>query len=252
MSVAINDNGELSTASLNTYLGGNLGNQLRFTGVYGGPNFSLNQIFFSQESSDPPTPILNVFSLDSLRGKTFGIYQNPQRNLLHTDSYSTDVVPDPNDPFPVPLLPIFIGYFGFGTSGVLNPSNKGFPLAITIESLNYQSITVSIKNGNGFTWDNVNLTGVVTVIQSTTADAIRILSNNIREDAVLTLTVAPNLIQMGSGGLGRHRMDITLAEGSNLKDPPLDEPPLDDGGGGGILDDGINQPPIDDGLDGIR
>ena len=49
------------------------------------------------------------------------------------------------------------GYFGFGTSGVLNPSNKGFPLVITINSLNYLSLTVSIKNGDGFTWDNITL-----------------------------------------------------------------------------------------------
>ncbi len=247
MSTSINNNGELSASELNRYLGASVGNQLRFTGVYGGPNFSLNQIFFSEPSSDPPEPQISVFSLGSLRGLTFGIYQNPQRTLLHSNTYTNEAGQN-DDPFPVPLLPVFIGYFGFGTSGVLNPSNKGFPLVITIESLNWQNISVSIKNGNGFTWVNITLTGSVTMVQTTTADGIRILSNNDREDALVDLTVAPNLRQSGSGGIGRHEISITLVAGSGFKDPPID-----DGGGDGIIDDGIEgPPPIEDGLDGIR
>ena len=249
-STAINDNGEISTAAMNNYLGAPSGNELHFTGVYGAPNFSLNQIFFSEPSSDPPEPQITVFSLGSLRGLTFGIYQNPQRTLLHGGSYTNDTGTNDDD-FPVPLLPIFIGYFGFGTSGVLNPSNKGFPLVITINSLNYLSLTVSIKNGDGFTWDNITLTGTVTMIQTTTADGIRILSNNIREDVIVDLTVAPNLKQSGSGGIGKHEIRLTLVAG-DIKDPPIEDPPIDDGGGGGIIDDGIDQPPIGDELGGIR
>lgn len=253
MSVSINDNGEISAAAMNSYLGASVGNQLHFTGVYGAPNFSLNQIFFSEPSTDPPEPQITVFGLGSLRGLAFGIYQNPQRTLLHGNIYSNDNTNDDNDedPFPVPLLPIFIGYFGFGTSGVLNPSNKGFPLVITIESLSYQNITVSIKNGDGFLWDNISLNGPLTMIQTSTADGIRILSNSNREDVIVDLTVAPNLKQSGSGGVGRHEINIRLLP-NDLKLPPIDGPPIDDGGGGEILDDGINRPPIDDGLDGIR
>ena len=223
MSVAINDSGELSFLSLNRYLGANDLNQLQLSGVFGAPNFSLNQIFFSTVGSDPPAAPINQLSLSQLRGKTFGIYSDVVRSILFQDTY-TNASTTPNGELPIPTIPIFFGYFGFGNSGVLNPSNKGFPIAITIESLQYLDITVSIKTGDGFQWDTVPITGVTTTIITTTADAIRILGGRSSQDTIIQLTVAPCLKQSGSGGLGRHKINITLTADDGIK-PPDDPPP---------------------------
>lgn len=223
MSEAINDSGELSFLTLNKYLGANDSNQLQLAGVFGAPNFSLNQIFFSTVGSDPPAAPINQLSLSQLRGKTFGIYSDVTRSILFQDTY-TNASTTPNGEFPEPTIPIFFGYFGFGNSGILNPSNKGFPIAITIDSLQYLNISVSIKTGDGFQWETVNITGVTTTFITTTADAIRILGGRSSEDTILQLTVAPCLNQSGSGGLGRHKINITLTEGDGIK-PPDDDPP---------------------------
>lgn len=221
MSVAINDSGELSFLTLNKYLGANALNQLQLSGVFGAPNFSLNQIFFSAVGSDPPTAPINQLSLSQLRGKTFGVYSDVLRSILFQDTY-TNASSESGEPFPT--IPIFFGYFGFGNSGVLNPSNKGFPIAITIESLNYLDITVSIKTGDGFQWETVNITGVTTTFITTTADAIRILGGRSSQDSIIQLTVAPCLKQSAPGGLGRHKINITLTADDGIK-PPGDPPP---------------------------
>ena len=107
MSVAINDSGELSFLTLNKYLGANDLNQLLLAGVFGAPNFSLNQIFFSTVGSDPPAAPINQLSLSQLRGKTFGIYSDVTRSILFQDTY-TNASGDE-----LPTIPIFFGYFGF-------------------------------------------------------------------------------------------------------------------------------------------
>lgn len=221
MSVAINDSGELSFLSLNKYLGANESNQLQLAGVFGAPNFSINQIFFSTVGSDPPAPPISQLSLSQLRGKTFGIYSDVLRSILFQDTY-TNASTDPEGEL-LPTIAMFFGYFGFGNSGILNPSNKGFPIAITIKSLQYQGITVSIKTGDGFQWETVNITGVTTTFITTTADAIRILGGPSPE-SIIQLTVAPCLKQSGSGGLGGHMINITLTSDDGIK-PPDDPPP---------------------------
>lgn len=235
MSVAINDSGELSFLSLNKYLGANDLNQLQLSGVFGAPNFSLNQIFFSTVGSDPPAAPINQVSLSQLRGKTFGIYSDVARSILFQDTYTNASADTGGEP--LPTIPIFFGYFGFGNSGILNPSNKGFPIAITIESLNYLDITVSIKTGDGFQWETVNITGVTTTFITTTADAIRILGGSSSQDSIIQLTVAPCLKQSGSGGLGRHNINITLTADEGIQPP--DDPPPKIPGDDDEIDDGL-------------
>lgn len=235
MSVAINDSGELSFLTLNKYLGANALNQLQLSGVFGAPNFSLNQIFFSTVGSDPPTAPISQLSLSQLRGKTFGIYSDVLRSILFEDTYTNSSADTGGVPFPT--IPIFFGYFGFGNSGVLNPSNKGFPIAITIESLNYLDITVSIKTGDGFQWETVNITGVTTTFITTTADAIRILGGRSSQDSIIQLTVAPCLKQSAPGGLGRHKINITLTADDGIKPP--DDPPPKIPGDDDEIDDGL-------------
>ena len=244
MSVPINNNGELSISSLNQYLGADPDRQLYYSGVYGAPNFSLNQIFFSGSGTNPPQPTSNEFQISQLRGKTFGIYNDSFRNNIYNDTFTNDSGVEgktaEDNPL-IPTIPIFIGYFGFGDSGILNPINTGFPLSITIESLQWSDITVSVKTGDGFSWDIITLNGVTTTFVTTTADAIRIIGG-FREagDTVLTLTVAPCLKGSGTGGLGRHRIGITLVA-EDIR-PPIDDPPRDPPGDD-ILDD-PNNPPL--------
>ena len=243
MSVAINSNGELSASELNRYLGAAAPytSQLSFNGVGSAPNYSLNQIFFSSVGTEtPPTS----FSVGNLRGKRFAIYQNANRNTLHGGTYITE------GDF---ALPIFIGYFGFGTSGILNPYNRGMPLAISIKSSG--DIVVAAKAGDGFTWNEIPVLGGQAIITSTTYDAIRILGGGGRfepsGDTNVTLSVAPSL--SGSAPLvldsrgdptgaldirGAHTINITF-KGGDIRNPPFDEGPLD-------------PPPINEGLEGIR
>jgi hypothetical protein len=244
MSTPINSTGGLSCSYLNKYLGANDGNQLQFGGVLSAPQFSLNQIFFSTAASNPPTPPISVFSLNTLIGKTFGIYTDSLRNTLHGGTYTNES--ELNDLNFIPIIPVFIGYFGFGTplagtSGVLNPVNTGFPLHIKIETIDYTDVAVSIKTGSGFSWEIVNLDRPTYEFVTTTADAIRIIGgfrsiNN--RDTVVILTVSPFL--KGSGvytGIGSHRIVCTFT--SDDIRPPIDPPPIVDlppGGPGEIID----------------
>ena len=242
MSVAINDSGELSIYNLNQYLGADPEKQLHYSGVYGAPNFSLNQIFFSNSGTNPPQATNNLFSISQLRGKTFGIYTNSFRTVLYNNTYTNAIEGKTDELDPTPSIPIFMGYFGFGDSGILNPLNTGFPLSVTIESLNYQDISVSVKTGDGFSWNTVNLSGVTTTFITTTADAIRIIGGlGNTQDIDVTLTIAPCLKGSGSGGTGRHKIIITLT-GQDIR-PPIDDPPRDPPGDD-ILDDSNNPPLI--------
>lgn len=246
MSTPINSSGGLSCSYLNKYLGADENKQLQFTGVQSAPQFSLNQIFFSTAGSNPPTPPISVFSLNTLIGKTFGIYTDSQRNTLHGGTYTNES--ELNDLNFTPTIPVFIGYFGFGiplagTSGVLNPVNTGFPLHIKIETIDYSDVAVSIKTGSGFSWEIVNLSAQVTTFITTTADAIRIIGgfrsiNN--RDTVVILTVSPCLKGSGDPGLGSHRIVCTFT--ADEIRPPIDPPPIVDlppGSGGEIISDNI-------------
>ena len=254
MSTPINSTGGLSCSYLNKYLGADENKQLQFTGVVPVPQSSLelwqpslNQIFFSEADTNPPTPPISVFSLNSLIGKTFGIYTDTYRNTLHGDTFTNES--ELNDLNFTPTIPVFIGYFGFGTplagtSGVLNPLNTGFPLHIKIETIDFTDVAVSIKTGSGFSWEIVNLDGPTYEFVSTTADAIRIIGgfrsiNN--RDTVVTLTVSPFLKKSGVyTGIGGHRIVCTFT--ADEIRPPIDPPPIVDdppGGGGEIINDNI-------------
>lgn len=230
MSTPINSNGALSINSLNEYLGANNTAFRPLSGVYSYPNFSLNQIFFSEADTDPPTPPSNNFTLSSLRGKTFGIYTFADRTTLYGETYG-NLEPGELQP----LIPMFIGYLGFGTSGILNPVNKGFPIEIYIDSLNWGDLQVSIKKDETFIWETINLGSRITRFVRSDIDAIRIVSQA-RGDTILTLRASPAL--NNSAGIGSHTIIITLSEGDIIK-PPIDR-----------LDDGLDEP-LDSPLDAI-
>ena len=143
---------------------------------------------------------------------------------------------DPNEL--QPLVPTFVGYFGFGTSGILNPVNLGFPIEIYINSLMWSSLTVSVKKDASFIWETVNLNSRITTFIRDDIDAIRITSNA-RGDTLVTLRASPAL--NNSAGIGSHSIMITLSEDERIRDPPFDDG-LDDG-----LDDtnDIPLPPIE-------
>jgi len=212
---------QLNANFLNQYLGNDANKQLSYSGVDGAPNFSLNQIFFSSaNTNNPPQPASNKFEISSLIGKTFGIYRDTNRATLYGSAYSIedDLLLNENDL--VPLVPVFLGYFGFGNSGILSPFNKGFPLLITIESDDWSSISVALKTGNGFNYEAVPLSGSTHTFVSTTGDAIRILGGlRLAREIVVNLTVAPCLRGSGVGGTGFHKIQITLSSGG---DPPSD------------------------------
>ena len=238
MSQPISTLGDLNANNLNQYLGADPAKQLRYSGAYGAPNFSLNQIFFSNANSgNPPQPASNTFRIDSLLGKTFGIYKNTYRTEIYGNSYSNTEEFGEQDL--VPLIPVFLGYFGFGSSGILNPYNTGFPLRITIESLDWATLAVAVKTGSGLNYETINLSGTTTTFISTTADAIRIIGGLRRvQNTVVNLTVAPCLRGTGNGGTGFHKIIITLSSGDDIR-PPIDPPPIDvPPGGGGLIDDG--------------
>ena len=254
MSTPINSTGGLSCSYLNKYLGADENKQLQFTGVVPVPQSSLelwqpslNQIFFSTTGTNPPTPPISVFSLDTLKDKTFGIYTDSLRNTLHGSTFTNEN--EGNGLEFTPTLPVFIGYFGFGTplagtSGMLNPLNTGFPLHIKMETIDFTDVAVSIKTGSGFSWEIVNLDANPYEFVSTTADAIRIIGgfrsiNN--RDTVVTLTVSPFLKKTGVyTGIGSHRIVCTFTA-EEIR-PPIDPPPIVDlppGSGGGEIIDNI-------------
>ena len=247
-SVAINSNGELSASELNNYLGASLTNQLHFVGTYGTPNFSLNQIFYSTVGSDPPSAP-NAFDLSSLRGKRFAIYTTSDRTLYHTGSWIQEA---PNRDRPD--LGEFTGYFGFGQSGILNPTNKNFPLAVNVKTTG--DIIIQTKTGEGITWTNKAFDPIAgeTTFFTTAADAIRIFSlgrggrlqpGEIDRTTVY-LYVAPCLSQTlpSSGEVsdlrGAHSMTLTFQNSG-----------LDDGPGPGVpgeINDGLNNGSLDNPL----
>ena len=230
MSVAINDDGELSASELNRYLGASLTNQLHFVGTYGTPNFSLNQIFFATAGSNPPSsPAIPAFNLSALRGKRFALYTSEQRTLYHTSTWIQELEFS---------LPVFMGYFGFGQSGILNPANRGFPIAVSVKSLG--DISITLKTGEGFTWTEQPFFGGEATFITTTGDAIRIFADGGRiapgelNVTTVNLSVAPCLSQTlpSSGEVsdlrGAHTMTLNFVHSDRTIDDGRDE--INDGG----------------------
>jgi hypothetical protein len=235
MSVAINDDGELSASELNRYLGASVTNELKFVGTYvKDDGFSLNQIFFATSGSNPPSaPAIPAFSLSALRGKRFALYTSEQRTLYHTNSWIQEREFD---------LPIFMGWFGFGDSGMLNPANRGFPIAVSVKSQG--DISITVKTGEGFTWTEQPFFGGEATFITTTGDAIRIFADGGRlaigelNTTTVNLSVAPCLSQTlpSSGEVsdlrGAHTMTLTFVHSDRIIDDGRgeinDPPPIDD------------------------
>ena len=201
----------ISMSYLNQYLGAPASKTRSFSGIEQQPiNFSINQIFFSQANSTTPASL----TLDALKlnGKTFGIYTETNRLYLHTSTFTSG------------LLPAFIGYFGFGTSGFLNPKNRGCPIRM--------GITPS-ANVNIYTIFDGALTTAFAPAGSTTyitrqCDAIQITCQQTNRTTV-TLQASPSL-EGSQGGLGIHTINITFPEQDGESDirPPIDGPPIVD------------------------
>ena len=235
MSVAINDDGELSASELNRYLGASETSELKYVGTYvKDTGFSLNQIFFATAGSNPPSsPAIPAFNLSALRGKRFALYTSEQRTLYHTNTWIQE---------PRSELPIFMGWFGFGASGMLNPANRGFPIAVSVKSLG--DISITVKTGEGFTWSEEPFFGGESTFITTTGDAIRIFANGGGRLApgqlnttTVNLSVAPCLSETlpSSGEVsdlrGAHTMTLTFVHNDRIIDDGRDEindpPPID-------------------------
>lgn len=129
MASPLPSSGTISMQTLNNYLGANPTTKLTLSGVGSGATFpsvntySLNQIFYSPAGGD--IPLSTYTTMAGLHGKTFGVFANSGRTLMHMNNWSD------------PLGGSFIGYFGFGatnngTSGILNPLNLGFNIGISV------------------------------------------------------------------------------------------------------------------------
>ena len=201
----------LSMSYLNQYLGAPASKTRSFSGTEQQPiNFSINQIFFSQPNTTAPaTSTLNTLSLN---GKTFGIYTETNRLFLHSSTFTSN------------LLPAFVGYFGFGTSGFLNPKNRGCPIRIGITP----SSTVSINTIFDGAFSSVTAPAGSTTYITRQCDGIQIFSHQTNRVTV-NLQASPSL-EGTTAGLGIHTINITFPEQDGESDirPPIDGPPIVD------------------------
>ena len=218
--ITVGNNYPLTISYLNQYIGANSKRTRSYGGIETNPvNFSINQIFNSKANTT--VPLIGTFSASSLNGKTFGMYSSSARTIIYGSSFTSD------------LLPAFIGYFGFGTSGILNSTNRGCPIRIGITSNGrVDAATLKGSTWTSFTTNQFNQT--TTDIRE--CEAIRIFSNDLGR-VNLTLQASP-CFEGTSGGLGIHTINITFPEddrsdiiGPPIKDP-LDPPPLPPGEGG--------------------
>ena len=143
--------GSISISQLNNYFGATSTSTRMLSGIGSAPNFSVNQIFNSRVGTT--TPLTNTFQMISLRYyKTFGIYTSTSRNALVSN---TSLIPGP----------FWVGYFGFGgtssgTSGILNPSNQGFPIKIRLRVTegSYNDLYVEWTGDQGsFRWTRLSM-----------------------------------------------------------------------------------------------
>ena len=211
-------NNPLTISYLNQYIGAPSNKTRSYSGVETKPvNFSINQIFNSfPNSTTPPFS----FSASSLNGKTFGMYTASSRSIIYGSSYTNN------------LLPGFVGYFGFGTSGILNSTNRGCPIRIGITG----NGRIDAATLRGSTWT----TFTTNQFNQTTYDvgefeAIRIFSNDTSRINV-TLQASP-CFEGSSGGLGIHTINMIFPEDerSDIIGPPIKDPPLPPGPGDGGL-----------------
>lgn len=225
--------GELSISSINSYLGAPSTSERKLsTEESSAPNWSLAQIFNSEYDStiipNVGNPSLPRFRMSDLYSRTFGIYQSAARTTLYGDSWETGP------------LPAWVGYLGFGTSGMFNPINQGFPVKVIIDlvSGDAREIEVSYITNNSLLWEPVplNVFGPTSFIESIAA--IRIIGSSLTETRI-NLTVYPSL-DGSSSGTGRHRITITMPTG-DIKPPIDDDPPIEDPPDG--PDEIIDEPP---------
>ena len=149
---ALPSSGPITISDLNDYFGCSSTTTRSISGIGSAPNFSVNQIFNSNYNST--TPASNNMQLISLRYyKTFGIFTSTSRNSLVSN---LTTVPGP----------VWYGYFGFGgtstgTSGILNPSNRGFPMSIRIRVISgsrFDLYVEYIEDQTTFQWRSQALT----------------------------------------------------------------------------------------------
>lgn len=202
----------ISMSYLNQYLGAPANKTRSFSGNEQQPiNFSINQIFFSQANSTTPASL----TLDTLtlNGKTFGIYTETNRLFLHSSTFTSN------------LLPAFVGYFGFGTSGFLNPKNRGCPIRIGITP----SANISINTIFDGAFSSVTAPAGSTTYIIRQCDGIMMTSQHSNRVTV-NLQASPCL-EGTTAGLGIHTINITFPEqniGSDDIRPPIDGPPIVD------------------------
>ena len=214
---------QLSISSINSYLGAPATSERKLsTEASSAPNWSLAQIFNSElNSTNIPNvgnPSLPRFRMSDLYSRTFGIYMNRDRTMLYGSTYHSG------------LLPAFIGYLGFGTSGMFNPVNQGFPVKVIIDIFQgeHREIDVSYMTNNELSYTSISLNQFGPTSFVAPVGAIRILGSSLTE-SIINLTVYPCL-DGSTSGTGRHRIAITMP-GEDIR-PPIDEDPP--GGGGGI------------------
>jgi len=217
----------LSMAYLNSYIGCASTTTRQLSGEDQYPAWTIAQIFNSEyDSTTAPlvgTPALPSQSIASLAGRTFGIYQNISRLNLYASTFATS------------SLPVFIGYLGFGASGMFTPANKGFPVKIVFEVVfgNPAFITVEYVEEDPFTWFNLPVSsGVNTYIVN--AAHLRIRSDSLIPSQI-DLTVYPCL-DGSTSGTGYHNLVIDMPSEGDIDPPPGD-------------DDGIKNPPDDPGTE---
>ena len=143
--------GSISISQLNNYFGASSTATRPLSGIGSSPNFSVNQIFNSRQGTT--SPLTNNFQMISLRYyKTFGIYTSPLRNALVSNTSAI-------------VGPFWVGYFGFGgtssgTSGILYPSNQGFPIKIRIRVTSGSSNDLFVEwtgDQNSFRWTRLSI-----------------------------------------------------------------------------------------------
>ena len=207
--IKVGNNFPLTMSYLNQYIGAPFNKTRSLSGVeQQAVNFSINQIFNSPANTT--VPLSNTLNALSLNGKTFGMYTSSARTIIHSSSFRTD------------LLPVFIGYFGFGTSGILNSTNRGCPIRIGITS----NGSIDAATLRGTTWTSFTTNSInSTTYDIRTCEAIRIICND-RDRVSVTLQAAPSL-EGSVPGLGIHTINIDFPEeeGSDIIGPPIKDPP---------------------------
>jgi len=199
---ALPSSGPITISYLNDYFGCSSTTTRAISGIGSAPNFSVNQIFNSTyNTATPPNSNMQLISLRYY--KTFGIFTNYNRNSLVSN---LTTVPGP----------VWYGYLGFGgtstgTSGILNPSNRGFPMSIRIRIISgsrYDLYVEYTENQSTFQWSSQTLTSNDTSFVQE-ACAIRITGTSIFSDVVAEITVAPSL-DGTTRGTGSHTVRITF------------------------------------------